>query len=204
MRSRRPGLWLLPLSLLALWGCGSDGTGPGELPEGELTILRLAANAPPFESSTVSFFAKKGENREGRIFFLDEDGKRGEEFARLKVDGPSLLTRPDGTPFVTGDSILITMRVVNPAQVLIELEPAGLLFSPLKPAELRLDYEFADEDFDEDGDVDDRDRDLEPTFAIWRQLVPGAVFVRLGSVKIEDLREIEAKLNGFSRYAIAY
>jgi len=34
--------------------------------------------------------------------------------------------------------------------------------------------------------------------------LPGDPFVRLGSVKVEGQEELEADLQGFSRYAIAY
>jgi len=86
----------------------------------------------------------------------------------------------------------------------VELLPSGLRFSAGKPAELKLDYEFAEDDFNHDGHVDDRDREAELRFAIWRQEAVGLPWVRQGSVKIEELREIEAELTGFSRYAIAY
>ncbi len=184
--------------------CGSDTVGPEEQPESQLTFLRLAASAPPFQSPSVSFYARRGTNREGSIYFLDDEGRRGEEFARLEVDATSLLARPDGTPFMTGDSVLITMRVVDVGRMIIELQPAGLRFAPTRPAELTLDYDFADEDYNRDGVRDQRDRDVEQRFSIWRQRRPGDRFVRIGSVKVEGLREIEANLTEFSRYAIAY
>ena len=56
----------------------------------------------------------------------------------------------------------------------------------------------------EDGDVDEEDDHIETILGIWRQEQPGDPFVRLGSVKVEDQEELEAKLTGFSRYAIAY
>ena len=45
---------------------------------------------------------------------------------------------------------------------------------------------------------------IETELAIWRQEVVGGVFERLGSVKFEDLKEIDVELIGFTRYAIAY
>ncbi len=199
----RPFLATLLLAAVTL-ACSSDAVGPAQQPEGQLTFLRLGAAAPPFQSSTVSFYARRGTNREGSIHFVDERGGRGEEFARLKVDATSLLARPDGTPFLTGDSVLITMRVVDVGRMIIELQPAGLRFAPTRPAELKLDYDFADEDYNRDGVTDQRDREAEQRFSIWRQRRPGDPFVRIGSVKVEGFREIEARLTEFSRYAIAY
>jgi len=69
---------------------------------------------------------------------------------------------------------------------------------------LEIEYGEADDDFNEDGTVDEEDDAIEDELAIWRQAVVGGVFERLGSVTIEDLEEIEVDLLGFSRYAIAY
>jgi hypothetical protein len=190
--------------VLGAGSCADDSTGPTEKPPAELNILRLPANHAPFEQTSVSFWARVNQSREGRIYFLDGEGKRGEEFARLKIDSGSLLARPDGTAFGTGDSILVTMTVVDPTRVLIELQPAGLRFRSDKPAELKLDYGEADHDFDDDGDVDTDDDRTEQLLAIWRQEQAGSPFIKLGSVRVEDLEEIEAKLVSFSRYAIAY
>jgi hypothetical protein len=190
--------------LLGVLACSSDSTGPTEKPPSELNILRLAPNHPPFEATSVGFWARRGDSREGKIYFLNAQGARGEEFARLKIDSESLSSRPDGTPIALGDSIFITMTVVDQSQLLVELQPSGLRFSSSKPAELKLDYGEADDDYNHDGRVDEKDSEAEQQFAIWRQEKAGAPFVKIGSVKVEELKEVEAKLLSFSRYAIAY
>ena len=192
------------LAILAWGACSSDPTGPDQRPADQLIFLRLAANAPPFQSSTVSFYAKRGVDREGRIYFQDSEGGRGEEFARLKIDAGSLLARPDGTRFQTGDSVLVTLRIVDPLTLQIELLPSGLTFNKDRPAKLKLDYDFADDDYNRDGVVDIDDDAAELKFSIWRQRQPGEPWIRQGTVKIEDQKEVEAELTGFSRYAIAY
>lgn len=187
-------------------GC-SDSNGPGPddtRPPSELSILRLGESTPPLFNPEMSFWAVRGEDRETRIFFQDEVGGPGEEYLRLRVDAPSLLAHPDGTPFAENDSVLITVRVVDPAQLLFELEPSGLRFNPVDRAELRIHYDQADDDLDDDGDVDSVDDALELRLSIWRQESPGEPFVRIGSALFEDLEEIEAELDGFSRYALAY
>jgi hypothetical protein len=206
MRSPTPALRLLALAAIVLGAgsCADESTSPTEKPPAELNILRLPAGHPPFERTSVSFWARANQSREGKIYFLNASGQRGEEFAQLKIDSGSLLARPDGTPFASSDSILITMTVVDPNRVLVELQPAGLRFRSDKPAELKLDYGEADDDYDDDGDIDGDDSQVEQQFAIWRQEKAGEAFVKLGSVKVEDLKEVEAKLVSFSRYAIAY
>lgn len=201
-------LMILPLALAL--AC-SDSGGPdddenGTRPPADLTILRLRGDSPPLFNPETSFWAVRGEGREGRIFFEDDEsvGQPGEEYLELEVDAEALLAYPDGTPFAEADSVLITVRVVDPARLLFEFEPAGLTFSPERPAELKIHYSHADDDLDEDGDVDLDDEALELTIAIWRQEEPGDPFVRLGSLLFEDLEEIDAELEGFSRYALAY
>ena len=201
--------WVIGSAALALVALAcSESTAPssntGPRAPAELNILSLAQNAPPLFNPRISFYAIRGEDREGRIFFQDAVGGRGNEYLRLKIDGASLLAHPDGTPFAVGDSILITVTVVDVQQILFELEPSGLSFHPVQPVELEIDYGEADDDFNADGVVDIEDDEIEDELAIWRQETPGGVFERLGSVTIKDLKEIEADLLGFSRYAIAY
>jgi len=198
----------LPLLLAAVACSDSSGTDDddGTKPPSELTILRLSGSSPPLFNPVESFYAVRGENRETRIFFRedDDDNEAGDEYLRLRVDNDALLAYPDGTFFADGDSVLITVTVVDPDQLLFEFEPAGLTFSPERPAELKIHYDKADDDLDEDGDVDPSDEDLELTLAIWRQENPGDPFVRLGSVLLDDIEEIDVDLEGFSRYALAY
>jgi len=194
--------------LLTLAACGGDSpTGPAvgdERPEALLRILELAESAPPLFNPEVSFWARRGQGTEIGIYFQDPEGKRGEKFAELDLDGESLQSYPDGRPFANGDSVLITMRVVDPAKLMVELSPAGLTFNPAKPAELEFRYQFADDDFNQDGRTDDEDAKIEAILGIWRQATPGAPFVRLGTVSIEELEELDAALLGFSRLIIAY
>ncbi len=200
---------LAHLALAAIAGLAaacSDSNAPGDTtkPPAELNIVDLAADSPPLFNAVDSFYAKRGEDREVRIFFQDEQGGAGEEYLRLRVDAASLLLRPDGMPFLVGDSILIHVRVVDPARLLFELEPSGLHFALTSPARLKLHYDQANKDINEDGEVNQEDDAIESTLAIWRQETPADPFVRLGSAVVKDLKEIEAELEGFSRYALAY
>lgn len=202
-------VWPLSIALGLTFGCGdSDGSGPNPPPEqrppAALNILKLAANSPPVFNPVESFWAKKGVDSEVKIYFQDAVGGQGEEYLRLRIDDISLQALPNGTPIAVGDSVLITIRVADPTQILFEFEPTGLTFNPQKPAELDIKYQQADDDFNEDGVVDQEDEDIEDTLSIWRQENPGGDFVKIGSLVIESIEEIDAELLGFSRYAIAY
>ena len=196
----------LAIALLAVVAACSDSTSPdGAIRNsGDLNVVQLAPTSPPLFNAVDSFYAKKGEDREIRIYFQDEVGGSGEEFLRLSVAAPSLLARPDGTPFLAGDSVLITVRVVDPTQVMFDMEPSGLAFDPARPAELKIHYSHADHDFNEDGAIDTADDQIKSRLAIWRQETPTDPFILIGSVNSESLEEMDADILGFTRYAIAY
>lgn len=206
MRTVRTLRCLLLAALAGAAGSCSDTSGPsdGTRQPSQLTIVHVAAGSTPLYNPVDSFYAVRGEDREVRIVFQDDVGGPGEEYLRLRVDAPTLLARPDGTPIAAGDSVLIHVRVVDPAQMLFELEPSGLKFNPLVPARLVIHYDHADGDLNDDGIVDAKDTAIEGTLAIWRQELPTDPFVRLGSVLSADLDEAEAEITSFSRYALAY
>jgi hypothetical protein len=205
MRRSRPLIILVAVLLAGIAGCSSS-TAPNDAtrPPTDLNVIRLAASSRPLFNAADSFYAKKGEDRELRIFFQDDVGGPGEEFLRLRVDAPTLLARPDGTPFAPGDSVLITVRVVDPAKIMFDMEPSGLTFDPARPAQLKIEYAHADHDFNEDGSINAFDNEIKSRLALWRQELVTDPFVRLGSVNVEDLEEISADILGFTRYAIAY
>ena len=202
---RSNSLFALALLFAGMAGCSSDSNDPGDsTPSGDLNIIRLSSTSPALFNPEQSFYAVQGEDREVRISFQDAGGAEGEEFFRLRVRPGSLQAAPGGTPIAAGDSVLITVRVVDPANILFELEPAGLTFNPSEPAELKIHYNHADPDFNDDGSVNLFDDQIKSQLAIWRQETANDPFVKLGSVNVEESEEINADILGFTRYAIAY
>ncbi|HEY9016524.1 MAG TPA: hypothetical protein VIM84_15825 [Gemmatimonadales bacterium] len=197
---------MLLAGLLAVLGGCSDDTSPndGSRPASELNIVRLSSTSPALFNAEQSFYAVQGQDREVRISFQDALGGEGEEYLRLRVRPNSLLARPDGSAIAAGDSVLITVRVVDPAEFLFEMEPAGLTFNPSEPAELKIHYNHADHDFNDDGSVNTSDDQIKTQLAIWRQENLLDPFERLGSVNEVTLEEINVDIVGFTRYAIAY
>ncbi len=196
----------LPLILAAAVAACSDAGAPntgGVKPPGELTIIQLPATSPPIWNPVASFYAKKGTDRELRMYFTAPGGGQGEEYMRLRVDAGSLYKRPDGTLFQVGDSVLITVTA-DPQQIDFNFQPSGLTFSSSVPAQLKIEYAETGGDLDDDGDVDTDDTAIEQVIDLWRQEQAGQDFVKLGAVKVEELDEIEADILGFTRYAIAY
>jgi hypothetical protein len=196
------------VGLVAVASCTDamlDPDPPGTIkPTGELTIIRLPADAPPLFNDSVAFYARPGRDAEGFIYFQEDDGSRGEKFVELKIKQGSLAAFPDGRPFGPNDSVRIVIRVRDARTLIVDLEPAGLSFNRAEPAELKIEYEETGGDLDDDGDDDEDDDEIEQLIAIWRQENPTDPFVKLGTVKTEGLRELEAELLGFSRFAVAY
>jgi hypothetical protein len=155
MRTVRALPCLLLASLAGATVSCSDSSGPnsGGRPPAELNIVHVSSTSTPLYNPVDSFYAVHGLDREVQIFFQDDVGGPGEEYLRLRVDAPTLLALPDGTPIAVGDSVLIHVRVVDPAQMLFEFQPTGLKFNPAAPARLKIHYDHADGDLNDDGVV---------------------------------------------------
>lgn len=190
-----------------LLACGNDGTGPGDdvKSDAELNVVRTSPSAPPLVATTASFYALKGENREVRLYYRPAFGSLDStEFLRFKVPDESLDRRPDGSAIAVGDSVLITVTVLDASKLIVDFQPAGLRFSAAKPAELKLGFGEADDDLDDDGDIDNDDVAAESRLAIWRRETIAEPWVRLSSVLSVSTDEVEAAITGFTNYAIAY
>jgi len=193
---------VLPLLFAgALASCDGSPAGPSQLPEGELVFVRAAAGAPPLAVSQVQVWAKAGEGRRIEIPYAKVGEYGGDKCLEFTIPGDGLLTRPDGTPFARGDSVLITIRVVDPNAFNFEFSPSGLRFSDKHPAELRISYKWANLDLNGDGRVDDRDRSF--GFDIWKQETPASQWIRISTSRDSNVEELRANIFGFTRYAMA-
>jgi hypothetical protein len=200
-------------ALVGLAGCATDPEGPtSPVPppgfavasEDQLAFLRLDANAPALAQTSVSFYAVRGKDREAAILYTPRPGLAPTRLARIRVLKESLVNRPDGTPIAVGDSVLITMTVVDPSRQLVDLQPSGLTFSSRKPAKLWLWYLETDHDFNDDGVIDAADLAVEATFDIWAQENPGGLFTSLKAKLGKSGDELQVGIPGFTRYIIAY
>ena len=105
---------------------------------------------------------------------------------------------------VDGDSVRITLRVVNSDSILFQFEPSGLAFDPQHPARLKIRYAQCGGDYNDDGHVSQDDAAILAQLAIWRQPLLSDPYTRLSSVRVDEEEGVEADLTGFSRYALAY
>jgi len=126
------------------------------------------------------------------------------EFVRFRVRKRSLAIKPDGTPFASGDSIRITMTLVNAATLEVDFQPSGLVFSAANPADLKMSYIEADDDFNHDGVVNVVDARIERRLAVWKRESPLSPWLKQSSILSVGLDEVETKVHGFTSYAIAW
>lgn len=198
--------------VLALGACSQDAVGPtaGALARasdstGSPTFLRAAAGAPTIANPVIAFYAKKGVNAEVKMLYNPEPGKGDSAlFLDFRVDDRSLAFRPDGTPIAQGDSVLITLTLVDASHGIVDFQPAGLRFSADKPARLKLNFLEADSDYNGDGVVNQTDKTLTHSFSVWKRESSADPWVRLSSVVDEGTDDVNADILGFTSYSIGF
>jgi hypothetical protein len=168
-------------------------------------FLRPAAGAPSLAQTTASFWAVRGETRSASIWYHAQPGASDStEFVRFAVDSESLVEHPDGTPVAAGDSVLITLTVVDTTDLIVDFQPQGLRFAAAAPAKLTFGYAETDPDLDFDGTVDDDDAALEATLGIGRQEMSSDPFQPIPSQADTLADQVRADIDGFTRYAVMY
>jgi hypothetical protein len=192
---------------LALSACSSasDTLAPEERVESQLRLLTVSTGAPPLAASVVSFYAVKGKNAGVDIWYRPRAGQRDStKFLEFRLGGATLDRRPDGSLIANGDSVRITVLVVDPTHLILQFQPSGLTFSSKDPARLRMFFSEVGDDLDHDGNVNSDDDEVERRLSIWRQEVPGLPWFKVASAVVKDQKRVDADLAGFTGYALAY
>lgn len=199
-----PKKTLCVIALLAV-ACGDPAGPPTIVPTGQLHFVVQDSTAPSLLNDSATFYAKVGEDRRVELFYQGMNpGDTGEAFLRFEVHAASLLKHPDGSAFVPGDSILITVKAGDPSKFDFTFSPTGLQFNPADPAQLHIEYNHSNHDFNEDGREDSADTVAESKLSIWRNEPPDTLWTNIGSLKIQEFDEIEAAILSFSHYAVAW
>ena len=168
-------------------------------------FLQPAADAPAIANPEVSFWAKRGVDARARIYYHAVPGATDSTtFLDLRVGGDALAAYPDGRPFATGDSVLITVTVVDPQHLIVDCQPSGLRFSADHPATLKMSFAHTDPDLTGDGVVTAADTAVEHALRIWRRESIADPWVAQSSLVEIELSEVKSSVFGFSGYAIAY
>jgi hypothetical protein len=170
-----------------------------------VNALAPAADAPEIANPVVTFYAKVDEATEAYMYYRPRPGRADSvDFVRFRVPPGSLLEHPGGSPFAPGDSILITISLVDPERLLVRFEPSGLRFDPAKPADLKFSFLETDEDRNQDGAVDADDAAILALVDIWKRESVLAPWIRQTSVMTIGSHEIETDVFGFTDYIIAW
>ena len=194
------------LAILASAAACSNSNGPASTPpRATLNVVRQDSTYKPLLSAQGTFYAKVGEHREIRLVYQGSTPTdSGSEFLRFEVPTDGLYRKPDGTAFGATDSIGITITVLDPKKFLFDFQPSGLQFNPNDPARLKVEYHYADPDFNGDGTIDSRDAAIETMLALWRREPPDTLWDQTAAVRSLELEEFDADILSFSQYAVAW
>lgn len=216
---------LVALCFAAFASCGRDATapntlltptapggldkGPGKGSDGsrgrDPNFLQSADGAPAIANPVIVFTAVKGRDVTVRMIYQRSRRGGGDDlFAEFRVSARSLAFRPDGQPIADGESVQITMRVVDAVHGIIDFQPSGLQFSPRDPARLKISYAHADPDLNDDGVVDARDAILRRGLHMICRESPTSPWTPVPSTNDSGDDVVDALIRGFSGYAIEY
>ena len=179
----------------------SSSYGSGSSP----TFLTADSTAPAMANPVIAFWAVKGVTKEVRMVYHARPGHSDSTtFLYFRVRARSLDLRPDGTPIALGDSVLITVTLVDPVALKLDFQPSGLRFAAHDSAEMRLSFKETLRDLNGDGVVNHLDSDILRSMAIWRRESPFDPWLPLPSVVLSGSYEVQSRIGGFTGYAVAY
>jgi hypothetical protein len=162
-----------------------------------------AATLRVLDRYQASFWARRGASTGVQIRYQARDGT-WQPYIRLTVPSGALRLWPDGSRVADGDSVLITLAL-DSMQLVVQLEPTGLVFDPTSPAQLDVWYTGADPDLDGSGAVDATDRYIESSvLGVWMQARSGSPWREVSSAHWLDRKLFTASLGHFSGYAVSH
>jgi hypothetical protein len=202
MRRRIVGLAVL------LGAACSNSSGPNNtppVPTGQLHFVVQDSLSAPLYTDTASLLFTAGQSGDFRIYYKDTtSGGPGEEFVRFEVPGDGLFRKPGGSVFQPGDTVRISIRVVDAMKFVFDFQPSGLQFNPNDPARLKVEYLHADHDYNSDGVIDAADSTIQGQLDFWKNDPPSTLWFKQGGVNFESLEELDANILSFSQYAVAW
>jgi len=154
----------------------------------------------------VSFWAVKGEDRSIQINYVTQtnSGYVTSPYLRFEVPAEALDEGPNGEEYETGDSVRIYIRV-DPTDMVAHYYPSGLQFDDDDPAVLTVWYTDADDDFNGDGYVNEKDAYIEANLlGIWTQQNTYDQWYRLSAQQSLAERWFKASIEHFSGYAVSW
>jgi hypothetical protein len=191
---------LFAIAAMLIAGCSEQSITPRQpaLTTSEVTFLRLPTDVYASAQKTAEFWAVKGQNRSVTLSYTDT----GQNLMLFSVGADALATRPDGSAFQPGDSVLISVTLDESARLIFRFQPSGLKFSDAHPAELTVDGTRADPDVNGDGVLDLRDTVLRLQASIWKQDLPGLPWLKLPTVSLSS-DVVRSDIHDFTGFGMA-
>lgn len=194
---------LAALAAMLLVAACDESTRPVEN-NSNLNFLEPAPTAPAVGAQTLTFNAVQGQDNEVFMYYPQQGTSERSKILRLRIRAEAQIVRPNGTNLTTGQSIPITITIVDPVRLIVDFQPSGLRFLGEEAADLTMWYDERDHDFNDDGAINATDSAIEQTLGIFRRETLTAPWVRLSGNIVVETDEIEADISGFTNYVIAY
>ena len=150
--------------------------------------LVLHADRPSFSRNTVSFWAVRGETRMASISYAD-----GTPMVTLTIPDGALHRDAQGRRVAHGDSLQITMTLLDRKSYAVRFEPAGLRFDEQEPAVLSFNLARAGRKALESASL-----------SMWRQESPDSPWTLVPSFVDRSAKQLTAHIDGFTVYALSY
>jgi hypothetical protein len=168
-------------------------------------FLTADPTAPTIANPVIGFWAVKGVDQSVRMVYHARPGHNDSTtFLVFRVRDRSLVSDATGAPLAAGDSVFITLTLVDPVSLAVDFQPSGLRFSQSHPASLKLEYGDVVQDYNGDGVIDSTDVAISRTFHIWRRESLLDPWSPLPSVVDTEVDEVTTDIPGFTGYALAF
>jgi hypothetical protein len=194
---------IIALTAVLLTACDvtepEDTQDQAALLDDDLLFVRYAAGVQP-AATQASFWAVFGQTRTLKLPYAGQSSSEP-PLLEFTVAPLSLLTKPNGLPFLPGDSVLITVTAAVDRFV-FDFQPNGLVFSPVTPATLRLNYAGGDNDVNGDGLINFMDSVIEQRLQIWTQAAPGLPWLPIPS-SLAGVETLQGRVTHFTGFALA-
>ena len=194
---------LTAIAVVLLVAACDESTRPVEN-NSNLTFLEPSPTAPGIATQTLTFNAVQGQDAEVFMYYQQQGTSERSKILRFRIRSDAQIVRPNGTNLTAGQSIPITITIIDPVRLIVDFQPSGLRFLGEEAADLTMWYDERDADFNDDGVINSTDTAIEQTLAIWRRESLTAPWVRLSGNIVVETDEIEAEISGFTNYVIAY
>ncbi|HJR64631.1 MAG TPA: hypothetical protein VJ803_13085 [Gemmatimonadaceae bacterium] len=153
-----------------------------------ISFVRHGEDRASLSRHSVSFWGVRGETRTATLGYAD-----GTPMVTLTIPQDALGRDAHGREVARGDSIQITMTLLDRKTFAVRFEPAGLRFNDQAPAILSFNLTRAARKALASGSV-----------SMWKQETPDSEWTLVPSVVDPSTRTLTANIDGFTVYALSY